>query len=41
MDRISTKQLAMLPIEFKLNGKTVEWMEKLSDEEYQAANRTA
>src|SRR5881394_2082590 len=23
MDRISTKQLAMLPIEFKLNGKTV------------------
>ena len=23
MDRISTKQLATLPIEFKLNGKTV------------------
>src|SRR5258708_12028073 len=23
MDRVSTKQLAMLPIEFKLNGKTV------------------
>jgi quercetin dioxygenase-like cupin family protein len=36
----STTAMTHIAIQEQLNGKTVEWMEKVSDEQYRATKRT-